>query len=320
MLGAGFDEYAAMDEFRKEVLAQEEEYDESAQFFDVPSAYRPVQSKNNKITVLESTKEIKMKEKMKENTAVATIEETKKICSTLMQTPHYHKMGAEGIFAIVQKAKSVGVDPLDALNGGMFYVQGKVELTSTLMNDLIRRHGHSITKDKNSNDTICILHGKRKDNGDTWSESFSLDDAQKAGIYRNQWLKYPKDMLFARALSRLARQLFPDVIKGCYVNGEIAKVFGKDLQQEAPRELSIKEMEKVLTEGLTLENKEHLPEYLEFCKEKIQKPMSKVIDSWLENPQPFKDHYAKWVSKKIIETKSEESYIEGQANLLEEEA
>ena len=69
--------------------------------------------------------------------------------------------------------------------------------------------------------SICILHGKRADNGDTWTEYFSIDDAKKAGLYRGQWLKYPKDMLFARALSRLARQLFPDVIKGCYVQGEI---------------------------------------------------------------------------------------------------
>jgi hypothetical protein len=29
-------------------------------------------------------------------------------------------------------------------------------------------------------------------------------------------------MLFARALSRLARQLYPDVIGNCYVEGEIA--------------------------------------------------------------------------------------------------
>ena len=149
------------------------------------------------------------------------LQNTQKMCQLLMQTPHYQNLGAHGIFAIVEKAKSIGVDPMDALNGGMYFVHGKVEMTSAMMNQQIRTAGHSITKDKKSDDTICILHGKRSDNGDTWVESFSLEDAKKAGILRNQWLKYPKDMLFARALSRLARQLFPDVIKGCYVQGEI---------------------------------------------------------------------------------------------------
>ena len=153
---------------------------------------------------------------------ITDIQNTNKMCKALMESPHYRKMGAEGIFAIVEKAKSIGVAPMDALNGGMYYVQGKVEMMSAMMNQLIRMNGHSVTKDKKSDETICILHGKRADNGDTWSESFSIADAQLAGIYRGQWLRYPKDMLFARALSRLARQLFPDVIKGCYVQGEIS--------------------------------------------------------------------------------------------------
>ena len=152
------------------------------------------------------------------------IKNTQKMCQLLMESPHYKKMGSEGIFAIVEKARSIGVSPMDALNGGLYFVQGKVEMTSTMMNQMIRMHKHSVTKDKRSNDSICILHGKRADNGDTWTESFSIDDAKRAGIYRNQWIKYPKDMLFARALSRLARQLFPDIIKGCYVQGEISDV------------------------------------------------------------------------------------------------
>lgn len=162
-------------------------------------------------------------------TMLADIQSTEKVCQLLIQSPHYRKLGAEGIYAIVNKAKSIGVSVIDALNGGMYFVQGKVEMTSATMNQMIRQQGHSISKDKKSNDSVCILHGKRADNGDTWVESFSIEDAKRAGIYRNQWLKYPKDMLFARALSRLARQLFPDVIKGCYVHGEILESSSSDV-------------------------------------------------------------------------------------------
>ena len=41
-------------------------------------------------------------------------------------------------------------------------------------------------------------------------------------------------MCFARALSMLARQLFPDVIQGCYVEGEIRDVLEKEPDQEMP--------------------------------------------------------------------------------------
>src|SRR5690554_6060748 len=149
------------------------------------------------------------------------INDRNKMCRALLATDHYRKLGSEGVFAIVEKARSIGINPLEALNGGMYYVRGKVEMTAAMMNQMIRMRGHSVTKDKKSNDQECILHGKRADNGDTWVASFSIADAKRAGIYQNQWMKYPTDMLFARALSRLARQLFPDVIKGCYVEGEI---------------------------------------------------------------------------------------------------
>lgn len=179
---------------------------------------------------------------LKQDCVLTQIQNTQKLCANLMQSPHYKKMGSEGVFAIVEKAKSIGVSPLDALNGGMYYVQGKVELSSAMMNQLIRQSGHSITKDKRSDGKICILHGRRADNGDTWVESFSIEDAQIAGIYRGQWIKYPKDMLFARALSRLARQLFPDVIKGCYVQGEIQVELQEQPAQPVQQTIQTEEM------------------------------------------------------------------------------
>lgn len=168
------------------------------------------------------------------------LDATHKICQALLKTPHYAKIGPEGIFAIVQKAKVLGVHPLEALNGGLWCLQGKVEMSAQLMNQLIRQAGHSITKDPSSDDSICILHGKRADNGDTWTESFSIQDAKRAGIYseKSAWGKYPRAMLFARALSMLARQLFPDVIKNCYVEGEIRDAIPLDAQvrQDLPKE------------------------------------------------------------------------------------
>ena len=158
------------------------------------------------------------------NDYLVELKNTQEMCKLLMQTKHYDTIGAVGVFAIVETAKSLGIDPRLALGGGLYYTRGKVEMSSRMMNALIRAQKHSVTRDKRSDDTICILHGKRSDTNDMWSESFSIEDAKKAGIYgsRGPWQTYTRDMLFARALSRLARQLFPDIIGNCYVEGEIS--------------------------------------------------------------------------------------------------
>lgn len=162
-----------------------------------------------------------VKEEVCFDKALQDIQQMQNLCKQLMQTKHYQALGEAGIFAVLQKAKSLHMNPLDALGGGIYFVNGKTELSSNSMNYLIRLAGHSIVKDSKSDKACCILHGKRKDNGDTWTASFSIDDAKKAGIYKNTWEKYAEDMLFARALSRLARQLFPDVLKGAYTEGEV---------------------------------------------------------------------------------------------------
>jgi hypothetical protein len=221
-------------------------------------------------------------------TAVSDFNKLSGYAKQLMQYKHYEKLGEVGIFAITQKALSLNISPLDALNGALYMVNGKIEMSSAMMNHLIRVNGHSITKDPKSDDKICILHGKRKDNGDTWTESFSIQDAITAGIYKEgPWKKYPKDMLFARALSRLARQLFADVIKGCYVEGEIIKDSlqeaeceevdkpkrqskSKTIAFEMPKEEVPKQEEKLYP---TQEETEMFFQTLGKCDLKYQKPL-----------------------------------------------
>lgn len=167
---------------------------------------------------------------------IQDIQHSKNLAEALIKTKHYQQLGPDGVFAVIQKAKSLNIHPMEALNGGLYYVQGRVEMSSQMMNQLIRSRGHSIQKDSKSSKELCILHGKRADNNDVWSASFGIEDAQRAGIYRQNspWTKFPEAMCFARALSMLARQLFPDVIQGCYVEGEIVDVLEKESAQEAP--------------------------------------------------------------------------------------
>jgi hypothetical protein len=53
--------------------------------------------------------------------------------------------------------------------------------------------------------------------------TFTMDDARQAGVVKpnSGWVKFPSDMLTARASSKLARLIAPDVIHGVYLPEEI---------------------------------------------------------------------------------------------------
>jgi len=142
-----------------------------------------------------------------------------------------------GVIMVMLAARELGIPPMQALNGGINIIQGKVEISARMMSALIRKSGHQIIV-KESTDTSCTLQGKRCDTGESQAASFTLQDAQRAGLVKpgGGWTKFPKDMCFARALSRLARQLFSDVIGIGYVEGEIKAIEAELIVADEPQE------------------------------------------------------------------------------------
>lgn len=157
---------------------------------------------------------------------LAELDKIQDTCKKLMATKHYQAMGEAGIHAIMAKAKALGIHPFEALNGGFNCINGKVGMSTEMMAALIRKRGHSITKDPKSTNECCILHGKRADNGDTWTCTFSKEDAVAAGLWNSAtWKKYPSVMLYNRCMSQLFRQLFPDLSMGAgYVEDELKEI------------------------------------------------------------------------------------------------
>jgi hypothetical protein len=254
----------------------------------------------------------------------ADIEQIQSAAKKLMQTKHYQGMGEAGIFAIIQKAKSLKINPIDALNGGLYFTQGKVGMSAETMNTLIRSHGHSIQKDSRSNDQVCILIGKRVDNGDTWITSFSIDDAKRAGIYNEKtpWGKYPSNMCYSRALSNLARQLFPDVIKGCYEVEEL-KSFAEPINYKQPAvEVEIPELSnehKDLFYKNFNDDEASCREYVKMCMDKRKYSESQVISGLEKDIEASHKTYARWKSKnKPVEIAPVESPSMESVSLFEE--
>ncbi len=137
----------------------------------------------------------------------------------------YNEIGGEAkILMIMLAARELGVGMISALSGGIYIVKGKVSLSSRCMNGMIRKAGHSIRVIR-SDSVICTILGTRKD-GDSFEASFSYEDAVKAGLNKgSSWQNYTEDMLYNRAMSRLARRLFADVISEAYIEGEIIEEY-----------------------------------------------------------------------------------------------
>ncbi len=204
----------------------------------------------------------------------------RQLTNSLMKMPHYAKMGEQGIFAIVQKAKAMNLDPIEALNGGMYFVQGKVEMQGQMMLSLIRQAGHSVSMDPKSTDTHVTMRGKRADNGDMWIVDFSIEDAKRAGIYRGQWEKYPKTMCIWRCVSMLGRFLFPDVIKGCYVKGEIS--------ESIPFDEPVHQVSQEIIQVQNEEANNELKELYNLCDSEYQEKVMAFIKTHL-NVSDLKD-------------------------------
>lgn len=217
---------------------------------------------------------------------LAKIETMQKCVKALLQTKHYQVMGEAGIFAILQKAESLGMPQMEALNGGLYVVNGKVGMSTEAMASMIRSKGHSVTKDPKSNNSICILNGRRADNGDTWSCSFSLEDAKRAGLMKNLFEKYPGIMIYNRCMSMLARQLFPDVIKGAgYTLDELKEIADSRGSHVPYTAAPILETAEVIIPRVSQEQADELMELLEYCEEDYKASVMKVIQAAPYNAQ-----------------------------------
>lgn len=136
----------------------------------------------------------------------------------------YRGVGKEAaVMMIILAAREYGIGPAQALNRGFHIVEGCVEMSARVMSGLIRRAKHSIKITENT-DKSCTITGKRSDNGDELTVTYTFDMAIKAGLVKDKgaWKRTPEDMLYARCISRLARQLFSDVIGVGYIEGEIS--------------------------------------------------------------------------------------------------
>ena len=142
----------------------------------------------------------------------------------------------EQAFTIAKYGKELGMPVMQAFHQ-IYSIQGRLALSSKALGALLWRNGiqYKTLKDgeivvrgtdKDGNEikdrvtTIIFYRGKIEE-----EVNFYWSDAVKAGwTTKDNWIKMPKHMLYARCLSLGANRIAPDVTMGLYTVEEMVDV------------------------------------------------------------------------------------------------
>ncbi|MFJ9985364.1 hypothetical protein ACIQUD_15250 [Streptomyces globisporus] len=134
------------------------------------------------------------------------------------------------ITAAILTGQELGLQPMTALKS-IDVIQGQPALRAHAMRAIVQHQGHDIELVE-SDDTHCVMRGRRK-GAETWQAvTWDIPRAQRLGLLgKDQWKKQPKTMLIARATGELCRLIASDALHGLpyaaeevdgYVHGEVA--------------------------------------------------------------------------------------------------
>jgi hypothetical protein len=145
--------------------------------------------------------------------------------------------------------RGLGLSPYDSMNG-LHLIQGKPVVASNTMAAAIKRSGRydyrAVTTDDECSITFFDL-GQRGEDGTPatiGTTTFTMTDAKRAGLNGANWKKYPRAMLFARAISAGYREHCPDALG---MSPVYVEAHG---ETEIPRPLKVDEPEAVTVEAV----------------------------------------------------------------------
>jgi hypothetical protein len=220
----------------------------------------------------------------------------------------YRGVGKESaVMMIMLAAREYGIGPAQALNGGLHIIEGKVELSARVMSALIRRAKHTLQIIE-STDQICKIKGTRVDTGEMHTVTFTIEMAQKAGLIKEKggWKRTPEDMLYARCVSRLARQLFSDVIGIGYIEGEISdsRANGEVLEPVPElQEENKSRMMEILYKRFDKDDHKDLLSFVEELMAHYKLAQFDVLMKLINDPKATSDQFHKWKNKRKLNEK-----------------
>lgn len=145
--------------------------------------------------------------------------------------PKHLETDAQAVGAIMF-CKQLGVPPLVGI-GQVACIHGKFSAYGSLFTSLAQRDpdfGYDevfyldenqekiCSENKNMKNPAwaCVVRTQKKGSPFINEFSFSMDEAQQAGIVKNVWRTYPKSMLFFKAIARSYRATYPAALNGVH--------------------------------------------------------------------------------------------------------
>lgn len=122
--------------------------------------------------------------------------------------------------AKILAGQELGIGPIASLMG-VYYQQGKVTYSANIMAAAVKKSGRYTYRIRRHDTSICEIEFFAR-TGEGWESlgvsDFSWQDAETAGLpsgpNKNNWKNYPRNMLFARAMSNGAKWFCADVFGG----------------------------------------------------------------------------------------------------------
>lgn len=151
----------------------------------------------------------------------------------------------EKAITLMMTGRDLGIPPSTALRS-INVIKGRAALSAQLMKGLVERKGLGKFQMEANNKKATVKVKRLDIEDDGWFEStWTWEDAKRAKLaYKDNWKKYPKQMLLNRAIADAIRFKFPDVFSSVYTPEEAESIPNESITQEVDVEVPEKEGKK----------------------------------------------------------------------------
>ena len=127
--------------------------------------------------------------------------------------------GPASAYAVVQYGYELGLGPMTSLQN-INLIQGKPAANGQTMLSLAMSRGVTFKVEEETHESCTILFQRGKME---YRSTFTHEDAKRAGLTgKDNWKKWPSEMLYWRTVAKGVRRIAPDAVMGLYTPDELS--------------------------------------------------------------------------------------------------
>lgn len=220
-----------------------------------------------------------------------SIQEMSEISDVFVKSGFFSDLKSQAQAVVkIMAGQELGLEPFSAM-AELHVIQGKITMSAGLLAKKVKQSGKYDYRVREQSDKSCVIEFFQ--NGQSIGESqFTLEDAKKAQVKNLD--KFPRNMLFARAMSNGVRWYCPDVTGsvGVYTEGELDGPLVAEAAIEQATLMADESYVQRITEIATEVNAD-LPKALKFLRvERLENLTQEQADKLLKQLEAKRDALA----------------------------